>query len=165
MLCLFSRGSVCESHDLIHRQLQLLGLQRHWVERWVGWEEVTKVNPRKQVTQTLHVRNYINDLFFLPYSLHRPEPLQIVFLFLVLVSQSGFCKTFFFHRMNLESRKSPKLSRANQEGQRSPRLPTKKPPVRSPSLTRREFSMDGLTEVWIIYSFIYNVSYMLSKQN
>uniref|UniRef100_A0A8C6V5K2 Tubby-related protein 4 n=1 Tax=Neogobius melanostomus TaxID=47308 RepID=A0A8C6V5K2_9GOBI len=51
------------------------------------------------------------------------------------------------NRMNLESRKSPKLSRANQEGQRSPRLPTKKPPVRSPSLTRREFSMDGLTEV------------------
>lgn len=47
----------------------------------------------------------------------------------------------------MESRKSPKLSRANQEGQRSPRLPTKKPPVRSPSLTRREFSMDGITEV------------------
>ncbi|XP_039993350.1 tubby-related protein 4 [Xiphias gladius] len=49
-------------------------------------------------------------------------------------------------RMNMESRKSPKLSRTNQEGQRSPRLPTKKPPVRSPSLTRREFSMDGITE-------------------
>lgn len=47
----------------------------------------------------------------------------------------------------MESRKSPKLSHANQEGQRSPRLPTKKPPVRSPSLTRREFSMDGMTEV------------------
>ncbi|XP_035025014.2 tubby-related protein 4 [Hippoglossus stenolepis] len=50
------------------------------------------------------------------------------------------------NRMNIESRKSPKLSRANHEGQRSPRLPTKKPPVRSPSLTRREFSMDGITE-------------------
>ncbi|XP_059209872.1 tubby-related protein 4 [Centropristis striata] len=50
------------------------------------------------------------------------------------------------NRMNLESRKSPKLSRANQEGQRSPRLPTKKPPIRSPSLTRREFCMDGITE-------------------
>ncbi|TDG99102.1 hypothetical protein EPR50_G00207370 [Perca flavescens] len=50
------------------------------------------------------------------------------------------------NRMNMESRKSPKLSRTNQEGQRSPRLPTKKPPVRSPSLTRREFSMDGITE-------------------
>ncbi|XP_073339207.1 tubby-related protein 4 [Pagrus major] len=48
--------------------------------------------------------------------------------------------------LNMESRKSPKLSRANQEGQRSPRLPTKKPPARSPSLTRREFSMDGITE-------------------
>uniref|UniRef100_A0A8C5APZ3 Tubby-related protein 4 n=1 Tax=Gadus morhua TaxID=8049 RepID=A0A8C5APZ3_GADMO len=49
-------------------------------------------------------------------------------------------------RMNMESRKSPKLSRANQEGQRSPRLPSKKAPVRSPSLTRREFCMDGITE-------------------
>ncbi|KAK1874704.1 Tubby-related protein 4 [Dissostichus eleginoides] len=50
------------------------------------------------------------------------------------------------HRMNLESRKSPKMSRSNQEGQRSPRLPTKKPVPRSPSLTRREFSMDGMSE-------------------
>uniref|UniRef100_A0A3P9PLT5 Tubby-related protein 4 n=1 Tax=Poecilia reticulata TaxID=8081 RepID=A0A3P9PLT5_POERE len=50
------------------------------------------------------------------------------------------------NRLNMDSRKSPKLSRANQEGQRSPRLPTKKPPVRSPSLTRREFTMDGNTE-------------------
>ncbi|KAK5858058.1 hypothetical protein PBY51_011253 [Eleginops maclovinus] len=49
-------------------------------------------------------------------------------------------------RMNLESRKSPKLSRSNQEGQRSPRLPTKKTVPRSPSLTRREFSMDGISE-------------------
>ncbi|CAL8284752.1 unnamed protein product [Lota lota] len=49
-------------------------------------------------------------------------------------------------RMNMESRKSPKLSRANQEGHRSPRLPSKKAPVRSPSLTRREFCMDGITE-------------------
>lgn len=58
------------------------------------------------------------------------------------------CKNVsLFQRLNMESRKSPKLSRANQEGQRSPRLPTKKPPVRSPSLTRREFSMDGITEV------------------
>ncbi|XP_037551162.1 tubby-related protein 4 [Nematolebias whitei] len=50
------------------------------------------------------------------------------------------------NRLNMESRKSPKLSRSNQEGQRSPRLLTKKPPVRSPSLTRREFTMDGITE-------------------
>ncbi|XP_015251451.1 PREDICTED: tubby-related protein 4-like isoform X2 [Cyprinodon variegatus] len=50
------------------------------------------------------------------------------------------------NRLNMDSRKSPKLSRANQEGQRSPRLLTKKPPVRSPSLTRREFTMDGITE-------------------
>uniref|UniRef100_A0A8C5DQ53 Tubby-related protein 4 n=1 Tax=Gouania willdenowi TaxID=441366 RepID=A0A8C5DQ53_GOUWI len=50
------------------------------------------------------------------------------------------------NRLNIESRKSPKLSRANQEGQRSPRLPTKKPPVRSPSMTWREFSMDGIAE-------------------
>uniref|UniRef100_A0A8D3ARH8 Tubby-related protein 4 n=1 Tax=Scophthalmus maximus TaxID=52904 RepID=A0A8D3ARH8_SCOMX len=46
------------------------------------------------------------------------------------------------YMMNMDLRKSPKLSRANLEGQRSPRLPTKRPPVRSPSLTRREFSMD-----------------------
>ena len=59
-----------------------------------------------------------------------------------------FIFTSLFQRMNMDSRKSPKLSRANQEGQRSPRLPTKKPPIRSPSLTRREFSMDGITEVW-----------------
>ncbi|XP_024121339.1 tubby-related protein 4 [Oryzias melastigma] len=50
------------------------------------------------------------------------------------------------NRLNMESRKSPKLSRANHEGQRSPRLPTRKPPVRSPSLSRREFGMDGITE-------------------
>ncbi|XP_034051505.1 tubby-related protein 4-like isoform X2 [Thalassophryne amazonica] len=50
------------------------------------------------------------------------------------------------NRMNIEGRKSPRLSRANQEGQRSPHLPTKRPPVRSPSLTHREFSMDGITE-------------------
>lgn len=45
-----SRGGVCESHDLVHWQLQLLWLQWHWAERWVGWEEVTEVIPRKQVT-------------------------------------------------------------------------------------------------------------------
>uniref|UniRef100_A0A4W5P7B8 Uncharacterized protein n=1 Tax=Hucho hucho TaxID=62062 RepID=A0A4W5P7B8_9TELE len=50
-------------------------------------------------------------------------------------------------RRNMESRKSPKMSRASQEGPRSPRLPTKKPPIRSPSLTRREMSMDGISEV------------------
>lgn len=50
----FSRRGVCESYDLIHWQLQLLWLQWHWVERWVGRKEVTKVIPRKQVTQTLN---------------------------------------------------------------------------------------------------------------
>uniref|UniRef100_A0A3P9H343 Tubby-related protein 4 n=2 Tax=Oryzias latipes TaxID=8090 RepID=A0A3P9H343_ORYLA len=50
------------------------------------------------------------------------------------------------NRLNMESRKSPKLSRANHEGQRSPRLPIRKPPIRSPSLTRREFGVDGITE-------------------
>lgn len=47
----------------------------------------------------------------------------------------------------MESRKSPKTSRTSQEGLRSPRLPTKKPLIRSPSLTRREMSMDGISEV------------------
>uniref|UniRef100_A0A8C7U896 Tubby-related protein 4 n=1 Tax=Oncorhynchus mykiss TaxID=8022 RepID=A0A8C7U896_ONCMY len=49
-------------------------------------------------------------------------------------------------RRNMESRKSPKTSRTSQEGLRSPRLPTKKPLIRSPSLTRREMSMDGISE-------------------
>lgn len=73
-----------------------------------------------------------------------------IFLHCFFIIPNDFirCKNVsLFQRLNMESRKSPKLSRANQEGQRSPRLPTKKPPVRSPSLTRREFSMDGITEV------------------
>uniref|UniRef100_A0A4W5LL45 Tubby-related protein 4 n=1 Tax=Hucho hucho TaxID=62062 RepID=A0A4W5LL45_9TELE len=49
-------------------------------------------------------------------------------------------------KRNMESRKSPKTSRTSQEGLRSPRLPTKKPLIRSPSLTRREMSMDGISE-------------------
>ncbi|XP_051579456.1 tubby-related protein 4-like isoform X1 [Myxocyprinus asiaticus] len=48
-------------------------------------------------------------------------------------------------RVNMESRKSPKLAQTSQEMSRSPRLP-KKLPVRSPSLTRREFPVDGFSE-------------------
>ncbi|XP_026085915.1 tubby-related protein 4 isoform X1 [Carassius auratus] len=48
-------------------------------------------------------------------------------------------------RINMESRKSPKLTQISQEMSRSPRLP-KKPPGRSPSLTRREFPVDGFSE-------------------
>uniref|UniRef100_A0A8C2JK53 Tubby-related protein 4 n=1 Tax=Cyprinus carpio TaxID=7962 RepID=A0A8C2JK53_CYPCA len=48
-------------------------------------------------------------------------------------------------RINMESRKSPKLAQTSQEMSRSPRLP-KKPSVRSPSLTRREFPVDGFSE-------------------
>ncbi|XP_057199860.1 tubby-related protein 4 isoform X2 [Triplophysa rosa] len=48
-------------------------------------------------------------------------------------------------RISMESRKSPKLAQTSQEMSRSPRLP-KKPPVRSPSLTRREFPVDGFSE-------------------
>ncbi|TRY83490.1 hypothetical protein DNTS_016224 [Danionella cerebrum] len=48
-------------------------------------------------------------------------------------------------RINMESRKSPKLSHTSQEMSRSPRLP-KKPSVRSPSLTRRDFPVDGFSE-------------------
>lgn len=46
----------------------------------------------------------------------------------------------------MESRKSPKLAQTSQELSRSPRLP-KKATIRSPSLTRREFPMDGISEV------------------
>lgn len=49
-------------------------------------------------------------------------------------------------RINMESRKSPKLAQTSQELSRSPRLP-KKATIRSPSLTRREFPIDGISEV------------------
>ncbi|XP_066452188.1 tubby-related protein 4 isoform X2 [Eleutherodactylus coqui] len=48
--------------------------------------------------------------------------------------------------INIEARKSPKLSRAAQEITRSPRLPIRKPSIGSPSLTRREFPLDDITQ-------------------
>lgn len=51
------------------------------------------------------------------------------------------------HRINIEARKSPKLSRAAQEMSRSPRLPMRKPSIGSPSLTRREFPFEDITQV------------------
>lgn len=50
-------------------------------------------------------------------------------------------------RINIEARKSPKLSRAAQEMSRSPRLPMRKPSIGSPSLTRREFPFEDITQV------------------
>ncbi|XP_056423076.1 tubby-related protein 4 [Hyla sarda] len=49
-------------------------------------------------------------------------------------------------RINIEARKSPKLSRAAQEITRSPRLPIRKPSIGSPSLTRREFPLEDITQ-------------------
>uniref|UniRef100_A0A3Q2ZEG6 TUB like protein 4a n=1 Tax=Hippocampus comes TaxID=109280 RepID=A0A3Q2ZEG6_HIPCM len=49
-------------------------------------------------------------------------------------------------RINIDPRKSPKLSRAAQEVSRSPRLPIRKPSIGSPSLTRREFPLDDITQ-------------------
>lgn len=49
--------------------------------------------------------------------------------------------------INIEARKSPKLSRAAQEISRSPRLPMRKPSIGSPSLTRREFPFEDITQV------------------
>uniref|UniRef100_A0A8D0CKQ4 Tubby-related protein 4 n=1 Tax=Scleropages formosus TaxID=113540 RepID=A0A8D0CKQ4_SCLFO len=49
-------------------------------------------------------------------------------------------------RINIDPRKSPKLSRATQEVSRSPRLPIRKPSIGSPSLTRREFPLDDITQ-------------------
>lgn len=105
----------------------------------MGREEVTKVISRKQVTKT-RLKLYKCFFYFFAHFLQH--------CFFVIPNDFMRCKNVsLFQRLNMESRKSPKLSRANQEGQRSPRLPTKKPPIRSPSLTRREFSMDGITEV------------------
>lgn len=59
----------------------------------------------------------------------------------------------FTNRINIDPRKSPKLSRATQEISRSPRLPIRKPSIGSPSLTRREFPLDDITQVIIkLYS-------------
>ncbi|XP_030867948.2 tubby-related protein 4 isoform X2 [Gorilla gorilla gorilla] len=49
-------------------------------------------------------------------------------------------------RISIEARKSPKLPRAAQELSRSPRLPLRKPSVGSPSLTRREFPFEDITQ-------------------
>ncbi|NP_001038560.1 tubby-related protein 4a [Danio rerio] len=52
----------------------------------------------------------------------------------------------FTNRINIDPRKSPKLSRTTQEISRSPRLPIRKPSIGSPSLTRREFPLDDITQ-------------------
>ncbi|XP_069463978.1 tubby-related protein 4 [Ambystoma mexicanum] len=49
-------------------------------------------------------------------------------------------------RINIEARKSPKLSRAAQEISRSPRLPIRKSSIGSPSLNRREFPLEDITQ-------------------
>ncbi|XP_051020009.1 tubby-related protein 4 [Acomys russatus] len=49
-------------------------------------------------------------------------------------------------RISIEARKSPKLPRASQEISRSPRLPMRKPSMGSPSLTRREFPFEDITQ-------------------
>lgn len=56
-------------------------------------------------------------------------------------------KHCFTCRINIEARKSPKMSRAAQEISRSPRLPIRKPSIGSPSLTRREFPLEDITQV------------------
>ncbi|TRY87180.1 hypothetical protein DNTS_031717 [Danionella cerebrum] len=52
----------------------------------------------------------------------------------------------FTNRINIDPRKSPKLCRTSQEVSRSPRLPIRKPSIGSPSLTRREFLLDDITQ-------------------
>ncbi|XP_072358728.1 tubby-related protein 4a isoform X1 [Scyliorhinus torazame] len=49
-------------------------------------------------------------------------------------------------RINLDARKSPKLSRTSQEISKSPRLPIRKPSIGSPSLTRKEFPLEDITQ-------------------
>ncbi|KAK1789475.1 hypothetical protein P4O66_015389 [Electrophorus voltai] len=55
---------------------------------------------------------------------------------------------YFTNRINIDPRKSPKLSRATQEVSRSPRLPIRKPigSIGSPSPSRREFPLEDLTQ-------------------
>uniref|UniRef100_A0A8C1I653 Tubby-related protein 4 n=1 Tax=Cyprinus carpio TaxID=7962 RepID=A0A8C1I653_CYPCA len=60
-------------------------------------------------------------------------------------------------RINMESRKSPKLTQTSQEMSRSPRLP-KKPSVRSPSLTRREFPVDAITKFPLQHNYLAQVT-------
>ncbi|KAK6295545.1 hypothetical protein J4Q44_G00347710 [Coregonus suidteri] len=48
--------------------------------------------------------------------------------------------------MNIDPRKSPKLSRAMQDISWSPRLPIRKPSIGSPSLTCREFPFDDVAQ-------------------
>lgn len=71
-----------------------------------------------------------------------PKP----FSFAYLLCRDLVCP--FTNRINIDPRKSPKLSRATQEISRSPRLPIRKPSIGSPSLTRREFPLDDITQVW-----------------
>ncbi|XP_041721514.2 tubby-related protein 4-like [Coregonus clupeaformis] len=49
-------------------------------------------------------------------------------------------------RINIDPRKSPKLSRAMQDISWSPRLPIRKPSIGSPSLTCREFPFDDVAQ-------------------
>ncbi|KAJ8009722.1 hypothetical protein DPEC_G00094490 [Dallia pectoralis] len=49
-------------------------------------------------------------------------------------------------RINIDPRKSPKLSRNSQDISRSPRLPIRKASIGSPSLTRREFPLDDISQ-------------------
>uniref|UniRef100_A0A3B3Q316 Tubby-related protein 4 n=1 Tax=Paramormyrops kingsleyae TaxID=1676925 RepID=A0A3B3Q316_9TELE len=49
-------------------------------------------------------------------------------------------------RINMDVRKSPKLSRAVQDVSRSPRLPARSTAIGSPGLTCKEFPLDDITE-------------------
>lgn len=87
-----------------------------------------------------------NGLFstrFVPHCMLTPSffPLPICYL----LCRDLVCP--FTNRINIDPRKSPKLSRAAQEVSRSPRLPIRKPSIGSPSLTRREFPLDDITQV------------------
>lgn len=68
----------------------------------------------------------------------------------------------FTNRINIDPRKSPKLSRATQEISRSPRLPIRKPSIGSPSLTRREFPLDDITQVAEHFGTFITVPFVLS---
>lgn len=90
------------------------------------------------------VTSTTNGMFLLLFPWF-PACLNYLFSICYLLCRDLVCP--FTNRINIDPRKSPKLSRATQEVSRSPRLPIRKPSIGSPSLTRREFPLDELAQV------------------
>lgn len=88
--------------------------------------------------------------------------LNLLFFICYLLCRDLVCP--FTNRINIDPRKSPKLSRATQEISRSPRLPIRKPSIGSPSLTRREFPLDDITQVKVKLLYLKHSPYFPQDQ-